>query len=126
MEAFDGKNIDALIMGCTHYPVYRPALEKRLPGVRMIDVGEALAEALRPFSPKAAAPARSNTTLRSAAPPLTRSSASWILLLDPAAIRVENAFYTVKYRKMSRFRYRKRLILCRNQPGNILDEHADV
>lgn len=31
MEAFDGKNIDALIMGCTHYPVYRPALEKRLP-----------------------------------------------------------------------------------------------
>lgn len=47
MEAFDGENIDALIMGCTHYPVYRPALEKRLPGVRMIDVGEALAEALR-------------------------------------------------------------------------------
>lgn len=48
MATFDGTGMDALIMGCTHYPVYRPALEKRLPGVAMIDVGEALSEALRP------------------------------------------------------------------------------
>lgn len=47
LEAFDGTGTDALIMGCTHYPVYRPALEKRLPGVTMIDVGEALSESLR-------------------------------------------------------------------------------
>lgn len=46
LRSFDDKNIDALIMGCTHYPVFRPALKKRLPGVQMIDVGEALADAL--------------------------------------------------------------------------------
>ena len=51
MRSFDGTGIDALILGCTHYPVFRPALEKRLPGVQMVDVGEALAGALRiPFS----------------------------------------------------------------------------
>ncbi len=47
LSAFDGKNIDALIMGCTHYPVYRSTLEKVLPGVEMIDVGEALASSLK-------------------------------------------------------------------------------
>ena len=34
-------------MGCTHYPVYRPAFEKLMPAAEMIDVGEALAEDLR-------------------------------------------------------------------------------
>ena len=43
----DGRT-DVLIMGCTHYPLYRTAFEKRLPGVTMIDVGEALSAALRP------------------------------------------------------------------------------
>ena len=47
LSVFDDKGIDALIMGCTLYPVYRSALERRLPGVQMIDVGEALAQSLR-------------------------------------------------------------------------------
>ena len=47
LSAFDGKDVDALIMGCTHYPVYRSTLEKCLPGVRLIDVGEALAASLK-------------------------------------------------------------------------------
>ena len=92
MEAFDGKNIDALIMGCTHYPVYRPALEKRLPGVRMIDVGEALAEALRPLF----AESRGTGAVEYC---VTERSAAFDEIvrvmdpsLDPAAIRVENAF----------------------------------
>ena len=92
MAAFDGADIDALIMGCTHYPVYRPALEKRLPGVRMIDVGEALAEALRPlFSGSAGTGAvEYYVTERSAA--FDEIVRVMDPTLDPAAIRVENAF----------------------------------
>ena len=44
---FEGQGVDTLIMGCTHYPIYRPAFEKLLPGVQMIDVGQALAEELK-------------------------------------------------------------------------------
>ena len=47
LEVFIGRDTDRLIMGCTHYPVYRAAFEKCLPGAEMIDVGEALAEDLR-------------------------------------------------------------------------------
>ena len=47
LSAFDGQDIDQLIMGCTHYPIYRTAFEKLLPGVEMIDVGQALAARLR-------------------------------------------------------------------------------
>ena len=92
MEAFDGKNIDALIMGCTHYPVYRPALEKRLPGVRMIDVGEALAEALRPLfaESRGTGAVEYYVTERSAA--FDEIVRVMDPSLDPAAIRVENAF----------------------------------
>ena len=92
MEAFDGENIDALIMGCTHYPVYRPALEKRLPGVRMIDVGEALADALRPLfaESRGTGAVEYYGTERSAAfDEIVRVMDG---ALDPAAIRVENAF----------------------------------
>ena len=92
MEAFDGENIDALIMGCTHYPVYRPALEKRLPGVRMIDVGEALADALRPLfaESRGTGAVEYYVTERSAAfDEIVRVMDG---ALDPAAIRVENAF----------------------------------
>ena len=92
MEAFDGENIDALIMGCTHYPVYRPALEKRLPGVRMIDVGEALAEALRPLFAGCGGGGAVEyyVTERSAA--FDEIVRVMDPTLDPAAIRVENAF----------------------------------
>jgi len=46
-KAFEGQNVDALIMGCTHYPVYRELFRKRLPGAVLLDVGETLAESLR-------------------------------------------------------------------------------
>lgn len=48
MRTFDNTGTDTLIMGCTHYPVFRSALEKRLPGIQLIDVGEALTEMLHP------------------------------------------------------------------------------
>ncbi len=47
LASFEGKEIDELIMGCTHYPLYRSAFEKLLPGVEMIDVGQTLAEELK-------------------------------------------------------------------------------
>ena len=52
LSAFEGQNIDQLIMGCTHYPIYRAAFERLLPGVEMIDVGRALAADLeKEFGP---------------------------------------------------------------------------
>ncbi|MCQ2439056.1 MAG: glutamate racemase [Oscillospiraceae bacterium] len=41
------QNIDTLILGCTHFPVYAAPLDSLLPGVTLIDTGAALAEALR-------------------------------------------------------------------------------
>jgi len=39
--------IDVLVLGCTHYPLLRPLLQRVMgPGVRLIDSGEATAEAL--------------------------------------------------------------------------------
>jgi glutamate racemase len=38
---------DVLVLGCTHYPLLRPLLQRVMgPGVRLIDSGEATAEAL--------------------------------------------------------------------------------
>ncbi|MBQ7736470.1 MAG: glutamate racemase [Oscillospiraceae bacterium] len=48
LSAFAGKDIDTLIMGCTHYPVYRAAFARLLPGVTLVDPGEALAQDLGP------------------------------------------------------------------------------
>ena len=92
LSAFDGKGVDALIMGCTHYPVYRPALEKRLPGVTMIDVGEALANALRETLGPGTGTGRVEyyVTERSAAfDQVVRIMDAGV---DPADIRVENNF----------------------------------
>ena len=92
LSAFDGKDIDALIMGCTHYPVYRPALEKRLPGVAMIDVGEALAEALRGSFGSGAGEGHVEyyVTERSAA--FDQVVRIMDAAVDPADIKVENNF----------------------------------
>ena len=46
-KTFEGEEVDALIMGCTHYPVYRELFQQRLPKAAMLDVGETLAESLR-------------------------------------------------------------------------------
>jgi glutamate racemase len=41
-----GLNPDALVLGCTHYPLLRPLIEKAVPpGMRVIDSAEATAEA---------------------------------------------------------------------------------
>lgn len=92
MAPFDSENIDALIMGCTHYPVYRPALEKRMPGVAMIDVGEALAGALadRFGEIEGGGSTAYYATERSAAfDEVVRIMDPDV---DPASIRVENPF----------------------------------
>ncbi len=38
--------IDTLILGCTHYPLLAPIIAELLPGVRLINTGEAAADAL--------------------------------------------------------------------------------
>ena len=44
--AAQGLNPDALVLGCTHYPLLRPLLEKAVPtGMQVIDSAEAAAEA---------------------------------------------------------------------------------
>jgi glutamate racemase len=92
MAPFDSENIDALIMGCTHYPVYRSALEKRLPGVTMIDVGEALAaDLLRRFGQgEGSGTTEYYATERSAA--FDEVVRIMDPSVDPAAIRVDNPF----------------------------------
>lgn len=39
--------IDTLILGCTHYPLLRPVLERLLPGCTFVESGEAVSERLR-------------------------------------------------------------------------------
>jgi glutamate racemase len=44
--AAQGMNPDALVLGCTHYPLLRPLLERAvLPGMKVIDSADATAEA---------------------------------------------------------------------------------
>ena len=44
--AAKGMNPDTLVLGCTHYPLLRPLIEKAVPaGMRVIDSAEAAAEA---------------------------------------------------------------------------------
>jgi glutamate racemase len=41
-----GLNPDTLVLGCTHYPLLRPLIERAVPaGMRVIDSAEAAAEA---------------------------------------------------------------------------------
>ncbi len=47
LRPLTGRNMDVLIMGCTHYTVYRRTFERLLPGARMLNTGEALADELR-------------------------------------------------------------------------------
>ncbi len=54
--AAHGMKPDTLVLGCTHYPLLRPLIEKAVPaGVRVIDSAEAAAEAaVRLFNGRAA------------------------------------------------------------------------
>jgi len=40
------RSIDALVMGCTHYPALRSGIERRLPGVALIDPAKALVDSV--------------------------------------------------------------------------------
>jgi glutamate racemase len=53
--AAQGHNPDTLVLGCTHYPLLRPLIEKAVPkGMRVIDSAEAAAEAaMRLFNGRA-------------------------------------------------------------------------
>jgi glutamate racemase len=54
--AAQGLNPDTLVLGCTHYPLLRPLIERAVPaGMRVIDSAEATAEVVaRRFSPQEA------------------------------------------------------------------------
>ena len=85
---FREAGIDRLIMGCTHYPLYRTAFERLLPDAEMIDVGEALAADLREIFGEGAGEGRTEffVTERSAAfDELVRNSDPRV---DPESIRV--------------------------------------
>ncbi|MBE3519880.1 MAG: glutamate racemase [Firmicutes bacterium] len=47
VQVFRKTKIDALILGCTHFPLLRPWLEAALPGVRMVDPAQETAEELK-------------------------------------------------------------------------------
>src|SRR5208337_1304000 len=55
--ALAGLNPDTLLLGCTHYPLLRPLIERNLPaGMRVIDSAEAVANAaVRLFNGRTAA-----------------------------------------------------------------------
>jgi glutamate racemase len=57
--AAQGLNPDTLVLGCTHYPLLRPLIEKAVPpGMHVIDSAESTAgAALRLFNGRAASPA---------------------------------------------------------------------
>lgn len=46
LAPLQGKGIDTLILGCTHFPMYRNTIQKLMPGVTLIDTGEALTSEL--------------------------------------------------------------------------------
>lgn len=46
LSAFDGLDIDTLILGCTHYPVIRSTISKLMPGVTVVDSASAAARAV--------------------------------------------------------------------------------
>ncbi|MBL7955814.1 MAG: aspartate/glutamate racemase family protein, partial [Flavobacteriales bacterium] len=48
LEPLLERNIDALVLGCTHYPIVRPLIERIVgPGVRVIDPAPAIARQLQ-------------------------------------------------------------------------------
>lgn len=43
----DFSNIDALILGCTHYPLFKKIIEKQMPNTEIINIGEKLANYIK-------------------------------------------------------------------------------
>lgn len=40
LKEFDSKNIDTLVLGCTHYPMLIPMIREIMPNINLIDTGE--------------------------------------------------------------------------------------
>jgi glutamate racemase len=47
--------VDALVLGCTHYPLLKPAIAAEFPGVALVDSADAVAEEIAALFPDAAA-----------------------------------------------------------------------
>jgi glutamate racemase len=64
-----GLHPDTLVLGCTHYPLLRPLIERAVPeGMRVIDSAEAAAEAaVKLFGGQVASPASSSQAAQTAA-----------------------------------------------------------
>ena len=51
LSPIKGTNVDTLVLGCTHYPFLINAIKETLPGIHLIDIGVALADALKKTVP---------------------------------------------------------------------------
>lgn len=47
LKDLEGKNIEALILGCTHYPLYENIIKEIMPGVEIINTGKVIADSLQ-------------------------------------------------------------------------------
>jgi glutamate racemase len=44
LETFEAKNIDTLVLGCTHYPLLKPLIKKIMPDIAIIDSAREMAK----------------------------------------------------------------------------------
>ncbi|MCL1902476.1 MAG: glutamate racemase [Alphaproteobacteria bacterium] len=49
LKNFDGRNIDSIILGCTHYPHYKDLIRTCTPGIEIISQDEIIAEKLADY-----------------------------------------------------------------------------
>ena len=49
LEFFKNKKLEALVLGCTHYPIYRKEIKKLLPGVKIISQDEVEPKKLKDY-----------------------------------------------------------------------------
>jgi glutamate racemase len=91
--AAQGMNPDALVLGCTHYPLLRPLLERAVPpGMKVIDSAEVTAEAaVRLFGAKI-----------DAGGPILSTSVRKMLGLKPARLSEVRCFATDSVEKFER------------------------
>ena len=47
LKAFEGKNIEKLILGCTHYPLFKKILKEQLGKIELVDTGKMMGEYLQ-------------------------------------------------------------------------------
>lgn len=47
LDSFKSKNIDTLVLGCTHYPLLKPLIKKIMPKVNIIDSAREMAKTVR-------------------------------------------------------------------------------